>query len=395
MNDKILNSINPRELGKKLRLARERRDMRQEDAANAIGVARTTLIAIEKGERRIRPDELVKLALEYGRDVSDFVRGTQYGELFTEPQFRGPEQYEDEEDKKIEQWIETLKELSYDYFEYEQMLEAPLIRKYPAEYTVDGFKAAEIGESIAIQERQRLGLGDGAVPVLRDVLEQDVGLRIYYLPLKPSKYSAIYVYSDQVGGCIAVNSRHPEDRCRMSLAHDYGHFLTFRYKPTLYIEGLYPRRSESERIADQFAFHFLLPTTGITRRFNDIRRTKSKVTPYDLVGLAHYFGVSMEALCYRLEGLRLIPSGMLDNLKQQGMKVREIQQKLGLESIPGNRQRLPLRHQLLAAEALKEGQISESRFAHLLEVDRLEARSIFEALKEDDPSFSDNHVDEF
>lgn len=382
MNDaeKILSVLDARELGRKLRLARERRGMKQEEAAKAIGVARTTIVAIEKGERRIRPEELVQLALEYGRDVTEFLQEMEET-LFTEPQFRGPEHYEDEEDAKIEQWIEALKELATDYYEYEQLLDAPMVKKYPTEYEVGRLKAAELGESIALEERQRLGLGDKPISILRTLLEQEVGLRIYYLPIKPSKYSAIYLYSDQIGGCIAVNSQHPEDRDRMSLAHDYGHFLTSRYKPTLYIEGFYPRRSENEKIADQFAVHFLMPTTGITRKFNDIRKAKGKVTPYDLVEMAHYFGVSFEALCYRLEELHLIPSGMLEHLKEQGFKVRDVQQRLGLELLPADRQRIPLRHTFLAVEALDQGLISESRFAQLLEVDRLEARAIFAALR--------------
>lgn len=388
MNDAemILNGLDARELGKKLRLARERRGLTQEEAAKAIDVARTTLVAIEKGERRIRSDEIVQLAVEYGRDVTELLQEMQET-LFTDPQFRGPEQYENEEDAQIEQWIEILKELSADYFEYEQILDAPMVKKYSPEYEVGRLKADEIGESIALEERQRLGLGDKPISVLRTLLEQEVGLRIFYLPLKPSKYSAIYVYSDQIGGCIAVNSQHPEERCRMSLAHDYGHFLTSRYKPQLYIEGFYPYRSETEKIADQFAVHFLMPATGITRRFADIRKTKGKVTPYDLVEMAHYFGVSFEALCYRLQGLRLIPSGMLEHLKEEGFKVRDIQKRLGLEMLPASRQRLPLRHQLLAVEALDQGLVSESRLAQLLEVDRLEARSFFAVLKGEALSF--------
>jgi Zn-dependent peptidase ImmA (M78 family)/DNA-binding XRE family transcriptional regulator len=377
----ILNTLDAHELGKKLRLARERRGMTQEEAAKVINVARTTLVSIEKGERRIRPDELVRLAIEYGRDVNDFIQEIQQAR-FTEPQFRGPEQYENEEDSEIEQWIEILKELSVDYFQCEQILSSPMIKKYPSEYEVGKLSPEEIGESIALEERQRLGLGDKPIAVLRTLLEQEVGLRIYYLPLKPSKYSAIYVYSDQIGGCIAVNSQHIEERCRMSLAHDYGHFLTLRYKPKLYIEGYYSHRSENEKIADQFAVHFLMPTTGITRRFTDIRKTKGKVTPYDLVEIAHYFGVSFEALCYRLAGLRLIPSGMLEHLKEEGFKVRDIQQRLGLETLPSNRQRLPLRHQLLAVEAFNQGLTPESHFAQLLEVDRLEARFILQSMKD-------------
>lgn len=379
--ERILSAIDPRELGKKVRLARERRGMTQEEAADAIGVSRTTMVAIEKGERRLRPHELVQLALEYGRDISDFVHPSRYEDIFTDPQFRGPEEYESKEDAQIEQWIETLKELSYDYYECGQLLASPLIKKYPPEYDTGDLKPEEIGESIALEERQRLGLGDRPISDVRALLEQEVGLRIYYLPLKPSKYSAIYVYSDRLGGCIAVNSQHPEERCRMSLAHDYGHFLTSRYQPDLYIEGIFPRRLRSERIADQFAIHFLMPTTAIIRRFTDIRRSQGKVTPYNLIDMAHYFGASFEALCYRLEELRLIPSGILEHLKEQGFRVRVVQQKLGLESRTVNQNRLPLRHQMLAVEALSKGVISESHFANLMDMERLEARDIFQTLQ--------------
>ncbi len=382
MNDvnMMLDAINPRDLGKKLKVAREQRGLKQEEAAQVINVARTTLVAIEKGERKVRPDELVRLVIEYGRDLSDFIRETNYVNLFTEPQFRGPEEYEDEGDERIEQWIETLKALAYDYFDYEQMLEAPLLRKYPSQYEVGKLSAEEIGESIALEERQRLGLGDRPLPVVRDLLEQEVGLRIYYLPLEPSKYAEIYVFSDLVGGCLTVNSQHPEDRCRWSLAHGYGHFLTSRYQPMVY-EGMVGRRSKGEQIADYFAFHFLMPTSSITRRFTDIKRTKGKVTPPDLLEMAYQFGVSFEALSRRLEDLRLIPTGKLEELKEHGFKVRTAQRKLGIEQLPANRQRLPLHHQLLAVEALDRGLISESRFAHLFEVDRVEAREIFMGLK--------------
>ncbi len=385
--DQILSTLDRRELGKKLRLARERRGLTQEQAAKTIGVARTTLVAIEKGDRPIRSAELVQLAIEYGKDVSEFVEESRYEVLFTEPQFRGPEEYEDKADAQIEQWIEELKTLAHDYYEYEQLLEAPLVKKYPPEYEVGKLKAAELGESIALEERQRLGLGDKPIPILRTLLEQEVGLRIYYLPLKPSKYSAIYVYSDQIGGCIAVNSQHPEARDRLSLAHDYGHFLTSRYKPMVYIEGIYRGRSFGEVICDQFAVHFLMPTTGITRRFSDIRKSKGKVTPYDLVEMAHYFGVSFEALSYRLEALNLIPSGMFEHLKEQGFRVRDVQQQLGLGDLPAARQRLPLRHQLLAVEALDQGLISEAQFGQLLEVDQIKAREIFLSLSASSPSF--------
>ena len=55
---------NPRtkRIGKRLRIAREAAKVTQADAADAAGVVRTTIVAIEKGQRRVRMDELQKLA---------------------------------------------------------------------------------------------------------------------------------------------------------------------------------------------------------------------------------------------------------------------------------------------------------------------------------------------
>ena len=227
----------------------------------------------------------------------------------------------------------------------------------------------------------RLGLGDGQIPLLRDILEQDVGVRIFYYTL-PAKFSAIYLYDDQVGGCIAINSNHPEERRRWSLAHDYGHFLTYRHNPAVFIENGYQRKPESERLADDFANYFLMPTNGVTRRFNDIRRTKDKITPGDLCLLAHYYGVSVEAITRRLEDLKLLPTGLWDNLRKGGFKVRMAQKQLGLGPLPAREQKFPTRYQYLAIEAFDRELISEGLLSRFLEVDRLEARRTAEVLRQ-------------
>ena len=48
-------------------------------------------------------------------------------------------------------------------------------RNYPQEYDVTNMPIEAAAESIAIAERQRLGLGDSPVPMLRNILEQSVG----------------------------------------------------------------------------------------------------------------------------------------------------------------------------------------------------------------------------
>src|SRR5260370_31548404 len=69
-----LEQTNPVEVGERLRIAREAAGINQANAANAIDVARTTLVAIEQGQRRIRMGELQKLAKAYKTSVNALLR---------------------------------------------------------------------------------------------------------------------------------------------------------------------------------------------------------------------------------------------------------------------------------------------------------------------------------
>ncbi|HEY7496048.1 MAG TPA: XRE family transcriptional regulator [Candidatus Tectomicrobia bacterium] len=379
MESNILDHIDVRQIGKELQAARKRRGMTQEAAAAVLGVARTTITAIEKGERRLKAGELIKLARAYGRQVSDFVRQRPAFESF-QPQFRGPYLPTAMDEQTIASSIETLEELCRDYLALEEIMKAPLTRKYPPIYEVAGLPPEQAAESVAIEERNRLGLGDGPISLLRDLLEQDVGFRLFYLPLPP-KFSEIYVYNDAVGACMAINSQHPEERRRWSTAHGYAHFLAHRYKAEVAADNGYRRQPESERFADAFARYFLMPTGGLTRRFNDIRRTQGKVTPADLCTLAHYYGVSVEALSRHLEDLKLLSTGTWDTLRNGGFKVREAQRQLGLADLPAPDDTLPRRYQYLALTACEQELITEGQLAHFLRVDRLEARRAIAVLR--------------
>ncbi|MFP5273290.1 ImmA/IrrE family metallo-endopeptidase [Coleofasciculus sp.] len=380
MTNNILDKIDTHRLGELLQQARNQCGMTQADAANVINAARTTMVAIEKGERRLQPNELIKLARAYGRAVSDFVRQPPVAQPF-EVQFRAAYRRNEVEESQIEPVIRLLEELCQNYLELEEIMDAPLPRNYPREYHLSGMPIERAAESIAVEERQRLGLGDGPIPLLRDILEQSVGLRIFYLKMPP-KYSEIYSYDEQRGGCMAINAHHPEERRRWSLAHGYLHFLAHRRKPVLDFEGQYKRMPESERLAEAFPKYFLMPTSGLLKRFNDMYRANGKFTPTNLFTLAHYYGVSVQALIYRLEEMELLPSGTWDRLSDRGLKVRKVQEELGLEEIPQRTDRMPVHYQHLAIEAFDQGLITEGRFADFLHVDRLEARHLAEVLRE-------------
>ncbi len=380
MTNNVLDNIDMRRLGELLQQARNKCGMTQEAAAKVINAARTTMVAIEKGERRLKPTELIKLARAYGRAVSDFVQSRPVVQPF-EVQFRAAYRRNDAQESQIEPVIVRLEELCRNYMELEEIMDAPLPQNYPQDYEVTGMPIEAAAESIAIAERQRLGLGDGPIPLLRDILEQGVGLRIFYLEM-PSKYSGVYSYDEKLGGCIAINANHPEERRRWSLAHEFLHFLAHRRQPVLDYEEQYQRKPESERLADTFPDYFLMPTSGLLKRFNDMYQAHGKFTPTNLFTLAHYYGVSIEALVNRLEAMKLLPSGTWDRLRDRGLKVRKVQQELGLEEIPQHTDMIPIHYQHLAIEALDQGLITEGRFADFLNVDRLEARRIAEVLRE-------------
>lgn len=386
MEADILDSIDPRVLGRQLQQARIRKGLTQDSAARTLGVARTTITAIEKGQRRPRPAELIKLAETYERDLGDFVRSRPIVGPF-KPQFRAPTTRRSEDEASMAASLAEIEDLLSHYLELEQLTKAPLPRKFPPEYRVDGLKPQRAGEFVALEERNRLGLGDGPIPALRSLLEQDVGIRVFYLPLRPTTFCAVYVYEHQVGACIAVNRLHPEERRRWSLAHDYWHFLVDRFEPTVYFEDAYRRVPRTERIADDFARHFLMPASGLTRRVNDILRAEGTLTIADLCTLAHHYGVSVAALTLHLEDLALIPTGTWDKMRRSDFKVRQAQKQLHLSAISAYDDRLPRRYQYLALTALEQELITEGQFARYLGVDRLQARRIAELLRGQDGDF--------
>jgi DNA-binding XRE family transcriptional regulator len=89
-------------LGRDLKKARNQRGLTQAEAADVIDVGRTTVVAIEKGERRIREDELIQPACTYGRRVNDLVRERPDTADF-QVEYRGPEDASEKERRGIEQ----------------------------------------------------------------------------------------------------------------------------------------------------------------------------------------------------------------------------------------------------------------------------------------------------
>ncbi|MDP9363046.1 MAG: helix-turn-helix domain-containing protein [Chloroflexota bacterium] len=392
VESRALDAVDPVTIGERLAEARRARRLTQQQAAEELGVARTTITAMEKGERRPRPAELLRLAQLYGRRVGDLVRpGPPAGEPSFVVQFRATRApVADTTDEERDADIRRFQELCRDYVELERLVGAPLPRRYPDPYDVSGTSPERAAEEVASSERNRLGLGDGPIGDPWTLLETDVGLRIFAPPFEGRRIAGMFVYTEEYGGCIAVNGDHPEERRRWTLVHDYAHFLTDRHRPDIAVLQGYRRVPEAERFADAFARFFLLPTSGLTRRFQAMRRAKNgPVTPADLLALSHLFGVSVQAMVWRLEELRLLPAGTWDKLHALGFKPAQARELAGLPPMEPARGALPLRYELLAVQAYDQGLLSEGELARYLRTDRVGARRRVEELTAGEPYFDD------
>jgi Zn-dependent peptidase ImmA (M78 family)/transcriptional regulator with XRE-family HTH domain len=372
MDKHVLNTIDPEIIGERLSDARRARRLTQQQAANELGVARTTITAMEKGERRPRATELVTLARLYGRPIGEFVRPESVFQPNFIVQFRAV--------KGVDQAggmpdIQRFGELCRWYVELEEQLGAPLPRHYPGVYDISNTPPERVAEEAANSERNRLGLGDGPIGNLWGLLETDIGLRVFAMPMSNSRIAGMFLYTEEYGGCIAVNANHPEERRRLSAAHEYAHFLTDRHKPDITILNLYKRVPENERFADAFARFFLMPASGLSRRFEAIRRAKNKpVTPADVLALSHLYHVSFQAMTWRLEELKLLPSGTWDRLHDMGFKPTKAKEPMPLPTHEAHLPNLPLRYVALAVQAFEEGMLSEGQLAERLGTDRIGAR---------------------
>jgi len=258
--------------------------------------------------------------------------------------------------------------------ELERLLEAPPAVRHPPAQDIGSGDLETQAAMLADAERGRLRLGDGPLPHLREILENDVGLRVFAMPL-PSRIGGLFGFDEQLGACVAVNARQRWERQRWSLAHEYAHFLTRRDRPEVTVVlSSYRRVPASERFADAFARHFLMPTSGIERRFRSIAVDGGKPTIGTLLQQADWWGVSFQAYLLRLEGLRLVRPGLWDRYQRRGFKVAEGRALLDLPEREPDARLLPRRYRLLAVTAYGQELLSEERLAHLLREDRLGAR---------------------
>lgn len=369
------HQLDPGDLGERLRIARENAAKTQAEAAETIGVARTTLVAMEKGQRRVRIGELQQLAILYGTSANALLRKESV-HVELAPKFRKLAQHEE---APVTEAAELMAKLVRVDVELENLLGIDHLRNLPPERRILPGDVREQAEQHALELRNWLGLGLAPIADIVSVLELQMGVRVFVRKLG-AKISGLFAYDATVGACILLNANHPLDRRTQTAAHELGHLVSTRMDIEVYeIDEL--ESSREEKYANAFARSFLTPAQAVRQRFAEVTAGATSLTRRHVIVLAHLFNVSREAMVRRLEELGLTKRGTWDWFEANGgITDEQADQVLGRPRIDIARQEasrpVSVRTALMAYQASKRGILSEGQIARLLNLDRVEVRGI-------------------
>jgi Zn-dependent peptidase ImmA (M78 family)/transcriptional regulator with XRE-family HTH domain len=379
-----LEDMPPAEVGERLRIAREAAGINQATAAAAIDVARTTLIAIEQGQRRVRLSELQALARHYKTSVNALLRQEAI-QVDLAPRFR---RLINATDGAADSATKLMADLAKAEVDLENLLGIKRVRNYPPERPILPGDVRIQAENDAADLRQRLGLGNSPISDIVTLLEMEIGVRVYIRRLD-SSISGLYAYDEAVGPCMMINANHPRERRNQSAGHETGHFISTRNEPELlYAHG--GGNSREERYANAFGRAFLTPPRGVSQKFKEIIAGSDRLTRRHIIILAHFFHVSREALVRRLEELELVKAGTWDWFHANGGITDEhASQVLGDLSRPDADKAdadrpTTLRLSLMAEQVYRKGLLSEGQLARLLKLDRFELRGMLAGAESED-----------
>jgi Zn-dependent peptidase ImmA (M78 family)/transcriptional regulator with XRE-family HTH domain len=386
--------IDQGELGRRIRQAREACGMTQEDVAEKLGVSRATVAQIELGNRSVSGLELGQLAYLFARDIREFLAEKFSDDEVIHALFRSQE---DAGSDGVKQALRDCIAMGHELTSLEELLginrALKMVVSYPFSAPRSKWEAIQTGAQVAQEERRRLGLGSAPLGDLVQLLEGE-GIRTGLVSM-PAGVSGLTVSHPRVGIFVVINRDHPAARQRFSWCHEYSHVLLDRQAA-----GIVSREADRNNLievrANSFAANFLMPEEGVRQFAGGLGKGASSrvlaeifdeagVVPvdtrtepgsqdlqlYDVVQMAHSFGVSPLSALYRLRNLRLLTEAEFARLKalDEAGNSHRIAQLLGLpaQDSEHHANEFARRFLGLALEAYRRDLISRTKLLELAE----------------------------
>ncbi len=241
-------------LGQRLAEARDLAGMTQESVGRAVGLERTAIVLLEKGERNLKVPELIEIAQVLGRPLSYFVEPPIPAAVSRRSAPHTAHDSTRALDVEIDQFATDVRAL------LSLRLVVPVARTDSARVP----RTHDEAESTAAACRLRAGLDSSPIEDLGRICEI-FGLYTFAAHLGESgpDGGCIEVAADTgTVGVAVINGDAAAGRRRMTLAHELGHWL---FGDAYDVDA----SLDNERMINSFAIHFLAPRAGVSRVWNE------------------------------------------------------------------------------------------------------------------------------
>jgi Zn-dependent peptidase ImmA (M78 family)/transcriptional regulator with XRE-family HTH domain len=356
-----MGNVDGRTLGERIREARKRAGVSQEELGRAIGLDRTAVNKIEGGIRKVTALELSDIAAEIGVRMSTFFEEP-VPALVLHRSSQGLDTVDSQIDALLAKFageVEFVASLGVD----ELGLDGP---GAVDQATIAPPSTNPEAEALAVRARTLMGL-EVEVPIRR--LADDVakiGLLAFSRDIGKDTADAGTILLSR-GGVTLVNSHMKVGRRRLALAHELGHYLigdnyTVDWRVADYSDRTLPMESR----LDRFARALLLPAVVLTRKWTELV-DRSGVRSAAIL-LASEFRVDMATLATRLNDLKLADGETITsvrNCRTTRTDIVELNLYAPLEELAGTT--LPRPFSLAVLRLVRDERISRERAVDLLQ----------------------------
>lgn len=298
-------------------LARESRGMSQKDVAEKMGMTPTNLSKIERGDVKLSPENLARIGEVTGYPVS----------FFLQPGGVSPETWVWRKRKKVAQNILTYIHARVNIHRFQIHTITNELGLKPPKLPLMNISPSFSAEDAARALRKAWDIPGGSIANLTSIAEAH-GIPVWSFSFGTDRMDSGVVHTTEHFPVICINSDHPGDRQRWSLAYQLGHLLMHVFNPV-------GEERDPGHEANLFAAELLIPEAtykqdleGKTVTMNLLRELKRK------------WKMSMISLLYRADNLGCVSEYFMRNLIQQFHETKMIRHEPTELEVPAEQPKL-------------------------------------------------------
>lgn len=353
-------------LGGRLRKYRQRMKLTQKNLSIQMGFnSSETVSQIEKGKREVKAWEIAQLADILNVYVSDLLRDERPQK---DPIVLWRQSPEDRKESQETTFLKYCKE----YALVESLSDMKVSGRLPQKEVDPEDLSFAMADQLAVEIRNEFGLGSRPSEEIEKILQDVYGVKIWHMEMEEGSAASVI---GPFGPAILMNANEAPWRRNFNFAHELFHLITWSsLSPTMLISDnkLWDR---IEKLANAFASSLLLPGESLSLEFNKHLK-QGKIAYTAIIGIARNFGVSTQALLYRLLNLKRISKPALDKAMEDPIfeeKDRSTMAHYWWEPLNP-----PERFVRLAYIAFQKGNLSRMRLSEMLDTSLIDLSKTFE-----------------